>query len=112
MAGEDGQVTLNPYGDLSAQQRMAVARNEAIRLHQMDNGLGYAFPLTAEQQARFAGSAYANDPTAARQTIVARIMTDDPSAGDTTFDQRMAAMGTAIHLDRVLKRLERQRVGH
>jgi hypothetical protein len=112
MAGEDGQVTLNPHSSLSDAEKMGVARNEAIRLHQREHGLDYSFPLTDSQAQSLMGSAYENDPAAARQTVVARIMSGDPSAGKPTFDQRMAAMGTAIHLDHVLKRLERQRVGH
>lgn len=105
MAAEDGKITLNPHSRLSAAERQAVARNEAIRLHQRDLGMRYTFPLTEQQRRSFAGSAYATDEDAARQTVVARALAGDPSAGDLTDDQRAAAAMTQAHIDMLLKRL-------
>jgi hypothetical protein len=105
MAADDGAITLNPYSSLSADQMQSVARNEAIRLHQRDMGMRYTFPLTAQQESFFRGSAYESDPHAARQTVVARILSGDDSAGDTTDDQRAAAAMTQAHIDMLLKRL-------
>lgn len=105
MAAEDGQITLNPYSPLSPEERQAVARNEAIRLHQRDLGVRYTFPLTRHQRQSMAGTAYSANDDAARETIVARALTGDPSAGDLTDDQRAAAAMTQAHIDMILRRL-------
>jgi hypothetical protein len=105
MAADDGAITLNPYASLSAEQMRSVARNEAIRLHQRDMGMRYTFPLTPHQEAFFRGSAYERDPQAARQTVVARMLAGDDSAGEATDDQRAAAAMTQAHIDMLLKRL-------
>lgn len=105
MAAEDGRITLNPYSKLSPAEKQAVARNEAVRLFQRDNGVRYTFPLTEAQKMAFAGSPYADDLDSARQTIVARALSGDPSAGQLTDDQRSAADLTQAHIDMLLKRL-------
>jgi hypothetical protein len=105
MAAEDGQITLNPHSPLSPEERQAVARNEAIRLHQRDLGMRYTFPLTQQQRQSLAGTAYAASDDAARETIVARALTGDPSAGDLTDDQRAASAMTQAHIDMILRRL-------
>lgn len=105
MAAEDGQITLNPYSPLSPEERKAVARNEAIRLHQRELGMRYTFPLTRQQGQSLAGTSYAANDDAARETIVARALTGDPSAGDLTDDQRAAAAMTQAHIDMILRRL-------
>ena len=88
MAAEDGRVTLNPYSRLTAQQQDAVARNEAARLYIRDRKLDFDFDPTHEQQRSFAGTAYANDPYNMRATILARIISNDPSAGQVTPRQQ------------------------
>lgn len=105
MAGEDGRVTLNPYSALSPEQKAAVAKNEAIRLHQRDMGIRYTFPVTDQQRKTFAGTAYANDEPAMRETVVARFLSGDPSAGALTDDQRHAAGLTQAYIDMLLRRL-------
>lgn len=105
MAADDGQITLNPYSRLSAAEKQAVARNEAIRLHQRDLGMRYTFPLTKAQRRSFAGSAYETNDDAARQTLIARALAGDPSAGELTDAQRAAAAMTQAHIDMLLKRL-------
>jgi hypothetical protein len=106
MAAEDGAITLNPGSGLSAAAMESVARNEAVRLHQRDQRMRYSFPLTQQQESGFRGSAYESDPQAARQTVVARILSGDPSAGDITEEQRAAAAMTQAHIDMLLRRLK------
>lgn len=98
MAGEDGWITVNPHSPPGV-NRQAVVKNEAIRLFQRDNGLSYNFPLTESQRNFLAKTEYGADPSAARETIVARILTGDPSAGDVTPDQRAAAAMTQAFID-------------
>ena len=106
MAAEDGAITLNPYSTLTDQERASVARNEAIRLHQRNLGMQYTFPLTPEQSSGFKGTAYESDKDAARQSVVARILSGDPSAGTPTDAQRAAAAMTQAHIDMILRRLD------
>lgn len=80
MAAEDGQVILNPHSPLSQQERAAVARNEGARLFMRDRKITPNFEVTEEQRRSFAGSAYADNPEAMRQTLAARIISGDPSA--------------------------------
>jgi hypothetical protein len=105
MAAEDGRITLNPHSSLTGPERQAVARNEAVRLHQRDLGIRYTFPLTDAQKASFAGGPYASGGQAAQQTVVARALSGDPSAGELTDDQRAAAAMTQAHIDMILRRL-------
>lgn len=91
MAAEDRRVVLNPHSGLSADQQRGVAENEAIRLHLQDSGSYFDFPLTGKQQEFFANTPYANSPQMARHSLVARIATNDPSAMDYTFPQKIAA---------------------
>jgi hypothetical protein len=92
-AADDGQVVLNPYSGLGPEQRRAVHTNEAARLHMTQGGVRslFDFPLTAGQQRFFAPMEYGMDPQAARHTVVARIISGDPSAGPYTPEQRAAA---------------------
>lgn len=105
MAAEDGKITLNPHSALTPAERQAVARNEAVRLHQRDLGIRYTFPITDAQRASFAGGPYASDDQPVRQTIVARALSGDPSSGTLTDDQRSAAAMTQAHIDMILRRL-------
>lgn len=105
MAAEDGRITLNPHSKLTPEQRRAVAQNEAVRLLQRDHGLTYSFDLTDAQKKSFAGSPYAENMDAARQTIVARALSGDPSAGELTDEQRQAADMTKSRIDKILQRL-------
>ena len=90
MATEDGAVILNPYSTLSDTEKQAVALNEAYRLYMRENKIVPKFELTEEQKKFFTGSEYANNPDAAKQTIVARILSGDPSAKATARQQAEA----------------------
>jgi hypothetical protein len=55
-----------------------------------ENKIVPKFELTEEQKKFFTGSEYANNPDAAKQTIVARILSGDPSAKATAQQQAEA----------------------
>ena len=80
MAAEDGKIILNPYSPLKDQEKAQVAKNEAIRLWMRDNKPKIQFDVNDKQVQSFAGTEYASDPQALKETIVARILTGDPSA--------------------------------
>lgn len=91
MAAEDNKVTLNPFSGLNPEEQQAVIRNEAARLHMRKNKIIPAFDLTDAQRAAFAGTAYSKDDSALKQSIAARILSGDPSAGDATPQQKAYA---------------------
>jgi hypothetical protein len=80
MAAEDNKIILNPYSKLSASEKAAVAKNEAYRIYMRQKNINPSFQVTPEQEAMFKGTAYANDNKAMKQTIIARILSGDPSA--------------------------------
>jgi len=88
MAAEDGKITLNPHSPLKPHEQDAVARNEAARLYMRDQKFNFDFDPTPEQQRSFDGTAYASDPYNMRATLLARILSGDPSAGQATPRQR------------------------
>lgn len=91
MATEDKRIILNPASGLSENERMAVAKNEAIRLFMQDKKFQPAFELTPQQMQFFQkmGADYAKPEhkMAARHTILARILSGDPSVGTPTNEQ-------------------------
>ena len=91
MATEDGRIIVNPFSNLSAAEKNAVVRNESARLWMRQNNFSPDFELTPQQARFFEGSPYANNAVAAKQTIIARILSGDPSAGDVTDEQRIYA---------------------
>lgn len=86
MAADDNKIILNPYSKLSDKEKQAVMMNEASRVH-MRRGTVPApeFDLTKEQQENFKGYSAKIDDV--RQTIAARILSGDPSAGNPTPEQ-------------------------
>ena len=87
MAAEDGQIILNPYSP-DGVNKDAVVKNEAFRLELRKRGISPNFEVTPEQAQAFAGTEYANDPQALKETIAARIYSGDQSAGATTPEQQ------------------------
>lgn len=87
MAADDNRVILNPYSNLSEGEKRAVVLNEyariVMRMRDMD-----APEVTAAQRETFDGTPYGSDDTALRRTIIARILSGDPSAGAETDEQR------------------------
>jgi len=90
MAAEDGKIVLNPYSSLKEQEKMQVAKNEAIRLWMRDNKPELPFEVTKEQAKAFSGTEYGSNPQALKETIVARVLTGDPSAMATPAQQSFA----------------------
>ena len=83
MAADDDKIIMNPYSTLKDNERKAVMMNEAARVH-MRNKLIEApnYDLTPEQNEKF--GSYSKDVNDIRQTIAARILSGDPSAGQPT----------------------------
>jgi hypothetical protein len=94
MAAEDDRITLNPFSPNPPQAQRAVAENEAARVHMRTNPtLRPNFDITPEQQQRFGQY---GSPDDIRQTIAARLLSGDPSAGTANPAQvkhRNALMG-------------------
>lgn len=97
-AAPDQSVVLNPYSGQTPRQQAAVATNEAARLRMMDDGAYFGFPLAEHQQSFFAGTPYGSQPQMARHSVVARILSGDPSAGPYTADQEAAAQSVLYGL--------------
>lgn len=83
MAAEDGKIVMNPFSSLSPQERAAVAQNEAYRLYMRESGYQPNSAIAPDQVGQFGDTAYARDPNAMRQTLLARTLTGDPSARPT-----------------------------
>lgn len=88
MAAADDNVTLNPFTGLNPAQQDAVARNEFARIWMRQNGLRPEFALTPQQQNFFANTEYGKAPMEAKHTILARLLSGDSSAQDSTPEQR------------------------
>ncbi len=104
MATEDAKIILNPFSSLSDKEKRSVAINEAIRLYMKDNEVQPDFELTDEQKKLFEGTEYAADEAAAKQSILARILSGDPSARNATLDQTLAAQKLKAQLMNLNKR--------
>ena len=97
MAGEDSSIVLNPFSPNTPEQQQLVAQNEAVRLWLRKNKVEPKFPVTPDQFASFKGTEYGKPENIdhLRQTLIARMMTGDPSAGGVTGDQRAFAENIA-----------------
>ena len=104
MATEDNKIILNPFSTLSPSERSAVARNEAIRLYMRQNEIAPEFDLTKSQQKMFMGTEYEKDPVSAKQSILARILSGDPSAKDATLDQTLEAQRLQEQIMQMMKK--------
>ena len=89
MATDDGKIIFNPYSE--GVNRDAVGRNEAIRLWLRKNDIDLKFKVTPSQRERFKGTPYEGNDKALRRTILSRIASGDPSAGDVTGEQKKLA---------------------
>jgi hypothetical protein len=94
MATEDGRVILNPFSPLQPHEKAAVLRNEAARLAMRD--MPTAPGLTPDQR-QYLSTAAGGQPygggnnTAQRETVIGRLISGDPSAGNATPVQRSYA---------------------
>jgi len=99
MAASDNRIILNPYA--KNVNFDAVAMNEGARLWMRENSFYPQFDLTEEQRQAFIGTAYENDEQALKQSILARIISGDPSAGNATKEQRQLAKWLGNQLTKV-----------
>lgn len=90
MAADDDKVILNPYSTITKKDKDLVMLNEAARVH-MRKGIMERpnFDLTQEQLDMPLGEGklmkdYSKDINDIRQTITARILSGDPTAGKPT----------------------------
>ena len=81
------KVILNPYSELTDQEKEAVYKNEALRLFMKQKDITPKFSLTEEQEQFFKGTPYEKDEINKRRTLVSRILTGDPSSGSATDEQ-------------------------
>jgi len=96
IAAEDNKVTLNPFSLQGNKDKEGVKQNEQIRLYLRNNHPDITFHLSPEQREAFKTYGYqAKTPRerdqAVRDTIMARILTGDPSAGTATPEQQAIA---------------------
>lgn len=90
-ASDDGCIVTNPFTVLSEKELEGVCINEAIRLFMREHEINPKIELTQLQSDSFKGTAYEGMSDAARQTIIARIISGDPSALDCTAHQKKVA---------------------
>lgn len=89
MAADDNHIIINPFSKLSPAERDSVRVNEYARIFMRTHpDMKPEFNLTPEQMNAFAQYGSPDDQ---RQTIVARIISGDPSAGRATPHQRLWA---------------------
>jgi len=91
MATEDARIALNPNSPLNPQERNAVAVNEAVRLAMRE--YQQPAPALTPAQAQYLstvnnGAAYPGGEAAQRETMIARLLSGDPSAGQTSQQQQ------------------------
>lgn len=80
MMTEDNRVIINPYSKLSDKEKDAIRINESIRLIFKQENIVPNIEISDKQRAFFKGTPYENNEEAMKQTIMARILTNDPSA--------------------------------
>lgn len=84
-AAEDDSVVLNPFARLTPEGAKATVINESARIFMKKAKMAPSFALTEEQIRRFKD--YSDDIQDIRETIAARILAKDPSAGSYTKEQ-------------------------
>jgi len=90
MATEDGNIIINPYSSLTDAEKRAVMVNESARLYMRKMGTPNV-SLTREQESNLAGTSYATGSLQdQRATILARLLSGDPSGGVPTMEQQEA----------------------
>ena len=80
MMTEDNRVIINPYSKLTDKEKDAVRINETLRLNFKQDNVVPNIEISEKQRSFFKGTPYENDENAIKQTIMARILTGDPSA--------------------------------
>ena len=85
MAAEDGSVILNPNSKLSDKERKSVIQNESSRIFMKNKEHKPSFKITDQQRESFKNYGTEQD---IKETIAARILSGDPSAGISTEEQQ------------------------
>jgi len=80
MMTEDNRVIINPYSKLTDEEKDAVRINETLRLNFKQDNVVPNIEISEEQRSFFKETPYENNEDAMKQTIMARILTGDPSA--------------------------------
>lgn len=82
-------VMVNPFSKLPPENRKLLIENERLRHFMAETGEDPAFDPTPEQTQFFKGEEYGKPENKKylKQTIVSRIITGDPSAGNVTIAQ-------------------------
>ena len=85
-ASEDGMIVLNPHRKFTDEEEMSLLVNKASRLAIRRAPRSLAFPITQQQQGMFNDFAARGVPGERsgqdiRETILARLVAGDPSAG-------------------------------
>ena len=89
MAAEDNYIIINPYSKLNDEERDAIRRNESARLAMRNGHPRPEFNLTPEQKEAFKN--YSQDEQDQKETLVGRVISGDPSAGEITPEQQQYA---------------------
>ena len=89
----DRRVVVNPYSGLNPEQRKSLIENERLRHFMDETKPELSFNPTSKQIKSFEGTEYGKPENVnkLKETIVARILTGDASAGDVTPEQKKAA---------------------
>jgi hypothetical protein len=87
-ASEDGCIVINPEAKLTSSQIECVCVNEAYRLLMHRWKIVPKISPTSKQRESFRGTSYFDNEDALKQTIIARILANDSSAGKITDEQR------------------------
>lgn len=90
-ASDDGYIVINPFSSLNEKEIEGVCINEATRLFMRENQINPKIELTQMQIDFFKGTAYEGMTDAIMQSIIARIISGDPSALDYTDHQKKVA---------------------
>jgi hypothetical protein len=90
-ASDDGFIVISPFTKLCKKEIKSVCINEAIRLFMREYQINPKIKLTRMQTNFFKGTVYENNADEACQSIIARIISGDPSALDYTYPQRALA---------------------
>jgi hypothetical protein len=104
MATEDNHVIINPFSSLSEDEKDSIRQNETARVFMRNNpDFRPNFEITPQQNAFFStvqnGQPYGT-PQDIRETITARTITGDPSAGQPTASQKFFAGGLNAVINR------------
>jgi len=97
MAAEDNKVIMNPYSPLNDDQKNAVRLNETSRLWMRNSNESERPKMRLRRSQKKAfntmqnGDPYSQNPQDIKETIIARIISNDASAGKTTHKQRKYA---------------------